>query len=174
MALTKRVTLLRHAKAQPGDPSMPDRDRPLSGQGRHDAPVMAHRLRATGARPSLILTSPAIRALDTARLVAQEIGYPLEFLQREADLYLATSEEILNVLQRQDDTFSDLVICGHNPGLTEFANYLTAGGIDNIPTCGIVIVDTTVRKWRQLRRGGTLVTFDYPKRSGKANSDRKS
>jgi phosphohistidine phosphatase len=164
MANTKRVTLLRHAKARPGDASMPDRERPLSGRGRRDAPLMAHRLHASGVRPSLILTSPAVRALETARLVAQEIGYPLEFLQREADLYLASPDDILQILRRQDDTFKDIVVCGHNPGLTEFANDFAGGEIDNIPTCGIVVIDTRVRTWRQLRRGGSVVTFDYPKK----------
>jgi phosphohistidine phosphatase len=142
---------------------MADRDRPLSRRGLHDAPLMGQRLHASGARPSLILTSPAVRALETARLVAREIGYPLEFLQREADLYMASPVGLSDVLQRQDDAFNDVIVCGHNPGLTEFANELTGAGIDNIPTCGIVVIEVKARKWQQLRGGGILITFDYPK-----------
>ena len=92
-------------------------------------------------RPSLILTSPAIRALQTAKLVAREIGYPLEFLQREAELYLASPDEILAVLARQDDSFNDIIVCGHNPGMTDLANKLTGADIDNVPTCGIVVIE---------------------------------
>lgn len=160
----KRLTLLRHAKAQPPDASLPDRERPLNGRGERDAPRMGRRLKETGARPSLIVTSPAVRALQTARLVAHELGYPLEFLQREADLYLATPDEILQVIARQDNAFNDMIVCGHNPGLTDLANRLTGANIDNLPTCGVVVIEAAVRDWHDLRRGGALLRFDSPKR----------
>lgn len=126
---------------------------------------MGRRLRDSGARPSLLVTSPAVRALQTARLVAQEIGYPLEFLQREADLYLATPDEILQVIARQDNAFNDILICGHNPGLTDLANRLTGARIDNVPTCGMVVIESAAKDWHDLKRGGTLARFDYPKRA---------
>lgn len=162
MRRTKRLTLLRHAKAAVGSPSMPDRDRPLNERGQRDAPLMGQRLQRVGARPSLLITSPAARALQTARLIAREIGYPLEFLQREADLYLASSCEILDVVARQDDAFNDMIVCGHNPGLTDLLNGLTGAGIDNIPTCGLAVIEAPIAKWRDLRKG-ILTHFDYPK-----------
>lgn len=167
VAATKRLTLLRHAKAEPDSGSAPDRERPLAPRGLRDAPRMGRRLRESGARPSLIITSPATRALQTARLVAGELGYPLEFLQREAELYLATPDAILGVLARQDDTFNDMLVCGHNPGLTDLANELTGSSIDNLPTCGVVVIEADIRNWRDLRlREGRLLHFDYPKRDG--------
>jgi phosphohistidine phosphatase len=159
----KRLTLLRHAKATPGDASLPDRERPLNERGLHDAPLMGRRLRESGARPSLIVTSPAARALQTARLLATEIGYPLEFLQREADLYLASPEGILDVVGRQDNAFNDILLCGHNPGLTDLANRITRSRIDNIPTCGLVVIEADIQDWRELPRGGALVRFDSPR-----------
>jgi phosphohistidine phosphatase len=164
MPTMKRVTLLRHAKARTNDPSLPDCERPLNERGLHDAPMMGQRLRASGARPSLVLTSPAVRALQTARLIAEEINYPLEFLQRESALYLASPDDILRVLARQDNAFNDIMICGHNPGLTDLANRLTSASIDNLPTCGLVVIEADTPEWRQLRRGGTLVRLDYPKK----------
>jgi phosphohistidine phosphatase len=170
MRTTKRVTLLRHAKARADDSSMPDRQRPLNDRGERDAPMMGRRLRVSGVRPSLIITSPALRALHTARLIAEAIGYPLEFLQRESDLYLASPDDILRVLTQQDNAFNDIIVCGHNPGLTELASKLTGVEIDNIPTCGLVVVEAEISEWGQLRRGGTLVTFDYPKNAKQAKS----
>lgn len=165
MAAAKRLTLLRHAKAEPETGGVPDRERPLAPRGLRDAPRMGRRMRDGGARPSLILTSPAARALQTARLVATELGYPLEFLQREAELYLATPAQILAVLARQDNAFNDVIVCGHNPGLTDLAQELTGARIDNVPTCGVVVIETDVREWTRLgRRGGRLLSFDYPKR----------
>jgi phosphohistidine phosphatase len=175
VATRRRLTLLRHAKASWEDPALPDRERPLNKRGQHDAPMMGQRLRAGGARPSLILTSPAVRALHTARIVAREINYPLEFLQREADLYLATPEEILQVIARQDNSFKDILVCGHNPGLTELANLLTGADIDNIPTCGVVIIEAELEEWSGLgRRRGSLVGFDYPKRPDSGADDAAS
>ncbi len=133
---------------------------------------MGGRLRAAGARPSLILTSPAVRAVQTAKLVARQLRYPLEFLQREPDLYLASPQDILRVLARQDDSFNDIIVCGHNPGLTELANLLTGARIDNIPTCGIVVVEAVIRQWRQLGPGARLVGFDYPKKQAETTAAR--
>jgi len=161
----KKLTLLRHAKAEPGDPGTQDRQRPLAPRGQKDASRMGRRLREAGARPSLIVTSPAVRTMQTARIVAGELGYPLEFLQREVELYLATPEEILAVVARQDDTFNEMVVCGHNPGLAELASRFTAGEVDNLPTGGVVVLDTGSHGWGGLKPArARLLTYDYPKR----------
>ena len=170
--VTRRLTLLRHAKSSWSDPACDDIDRPLNARGKRDAPEMGERLRQRGARPSLILTSPAKRARQTARLVARAIGYPIEFLQREDELYLATPETIIAVLARQDASFHDVVICGHNPGLTELASQLTGIAIDNVPTCGIVAMQTSLEDWSGL--GNThckLLYFDYPKARGESDRE---
>jgi phosphohistidine phosphatase len=106
-----------------------------------------------------------VRARRTAQLLAREIGYPQEFIQREDDLYLASPGQILAVLARQDSSFRDVIVCGHNPGLTELANRLTGAGIDNVPTTGVVVIGLNVKNWAELDGArGDLVLFDYPKR----------
>jgi len=168
----KRLTLLRHAKSSWKDPDLEDFDRPLNHRGEHDAPMMGRRLLARGARPSLILTSKALRARQTARIIAREIGYPLEFLQGESDLYLADPEQILAVVARQDNAFNDIIVCGHNPGMTELAVQLTGADIDNVPTCGIVAMQTPVRDWTELRGSRCELTcFDYPRRRGEIETE---
>ena len=143
----KRLTLLRHAKSSWKDPDLDDFDRPLNSRGEHDAPLMGLRLQARGARPSLLLTSPAKRAQRTARLIAKSIGYPPEFLQRERELYLADPPTILAVIARQDDSFNDILVCGHNPGLTDLASRLTDRPFDNVPTCGVVAMHADIGSW---------------------------
>lgn len=150
MAAKKRCTLLRHAKSSWSDPDLSDHDRPLNERGERDVPRMARRLRALGVRPSLIITSTATRALQTVRLFAQEIGYPLEFLQREPDLYLATPEVIMRVIGQQDASFNDLLVCGHNPGMSELAAGLTRGAVGELPTCGAVILEAPIRDWAEM------------------------
>jgi phosphohistidine phosphatase len=86
----KILTIVRHAKSSWDDSSLSDRERPLNERGRLDAPMMGRRIAAAGIRPSLIIASPAVRAWTTARVVAQELGYPLEFMHRESELYMAS------------------------------------------------------------------------------------
>jgi phosphohistidine phosphatase len=163
--MRRQLTLVRHAKSSWDDPAVRDRDRPLNDRGERDAPVMGQRLRARGARPTLILTSPAVRARRTAQIIAREIGYPQEFLQREEDLYLASPDEIIAVLTRQDSSFRDVVVCGHNPGLTELANRLTGAGIDSVPTTGVAVIELDIRSWADLDGArGELLFFDFPRR----------
>jgi phosphohistidine phosphatase len=160
----KTLTLLRHAKSSWDEPGLADHDRPLNNRGEHDVPRMASRLADAGIRPSLILSSPALRAWTTAKLVAREIGYPIEFLQREPNLYLASAKTLIDVIGRQEKRFNNVVLVGHNPGLTDLAQHLVPGVTDNIPTCGLVSVFIDADEWDiRARDKVRLNVFDFPK-----------
>jgi phosphohistidine phosphatase len=162
----KILTLVRHAKSSWTDSGLRDSERPLNKRGERDAPEMGRRIQAHGIRPSLIVSSPATRAWTTAKIIAGEIGYPLEFLQREDRLYLASVNEILDVIAAQDDGFNSLMIVGHNPGLTDFANFLHSGLTYNLPTAGVVCVEIDQDNWQLNERPATkLLVHDYPKLS---------
>lgn len=160
----KTLTILRHAKSSWNKPGLRDFDRPLNGRGKRDAPDMGDRMKEAGIRPSLIMSSPAVRAWSTAKLVAAEIGYPIEFLQREPDLYHASAEQLLDVIAKQDEGFNNLVLVGHNPGLTDLANKLVPGLTGNLPTAGFVslLIDNDTWELRG-RRSVELLSHDYPK-----------
>ena len=136
----KTLTLLRHAKSSWKDQNLTDRERPLNKRGKRDAPVMGNRMFKAGIRPSLIVSSPAVRAWKTARIVARELNYPLEFLQRDDNLYLASLDDLIDVVAAQDQSFNSLMLVAHNPGMTDFANYLSPGLTNNLPTAGVVSV----------------------------------
>lgn len=161
----KTLTLVRHAKSSWDYPELRDRDRPLNKRGERDAPVMGQRISAAGIRPSLIITSPAVRALTTAKTIAAEIDYPLEFLQREAGLYLASLDDFLAIVAAQDAGFNNIMVVGHNPGLTAFANFLSPSLTSNVPTSGVVCVNVDRENWDLRDRPVTeLVLYDYPKK----------
>ena len=162
----KSLTLLRHGKSSWKSTAESDRFRPLSKRGKRDAPVMGGRIIAKGIRPSLILSSPATRAWSTAKIVAESINYPKEFLQRDDRLYMASVSSIIDVIEDQDNAFNNIMIVAHNPGLTAFANFLVPDITPNLPTCGVVSVTMNSDEW-ELRTSpdATLVLFDYPKRS---------
>ena len=144
---------------------MSDRERPLNKRGNRDAPVMGKRVADAGIRPSQIISSPAVRAWTTAKIFAKELGYPTEFLQREDGLYLASLDNLLDVVATQDNGFNNLMLFGHNPGLTDFVNYLVPGLTNNLPTAGVVSVDLDCDDWMLYDRPqAELLLHDYPKK----------
>lgn len=125
---------------------------------------MGQRIAGHGIRPSQIIASPAVRAWSTARIIAREISYPVEFLQKEDHLYLASLTALLDTIVAQDDGFNDLMVVGHNPGLTELANYLVPGITNNLPTAGVVSVQLDTDTWSLYEKPVCeLLAFDYPK-----------
>jgi phosphohistidine phosphatase len=160
----KQLILLRHAKSSWKDSRLDDRERPLSDRGERDAPRMGKRLKARRARPALVLSSPAKRALRTARIVAHQLDGRPE-LKVDESLYLATPDRILAAVLAQEDRHASLLVVGHNPGLTELVNRLLPDlELDNLPTAGVVAIDFHVARWSEIRSdAGRLAYYDYPK-----------
>jgi len=126
---------------------------------------MASRIQHAGIRPSLIMSSPAVRAWTTAKVIAEKISYPFEFLQRAERLYHANARKIIDVLAEQDIGFNSILMVGHNPGFTEFANQLVPGLTHNIPTCGFVSMLIDSDDWHvKSDTAVQLITYDYPKK----------
>ena len=161
----KTLTIVRHAKSSWHEPVLSDRERPLNTRGQRDAPRMGKRIADAGIRPSLIISSPATRAWTTAQIIAEELSYPVEFLQREKSLYLASLNDILDVIVAQGDGFNSLMVVGHNPGLTNMVNFLSPGITGNLPTAGVVSVTIDQDDWKLYEQPQTeLVLHDYPKK----------
>ncbi|MCK7497845.1 MAG: hypothetical protein MZW92_49195 [Comamonadaceae bacterium] len=79
-------------------------------------------------------------------------------------LYEASAETLLERVRTLDETWQHVMIVGHNPGLTDFANQLTAVGIDNIPTCGVLVADLDIASWREAGAGcGSVFLHVSPK-----------
>lgn len=164
--MMKTLYLIRHAKSSWDNPALPDVDRPLNKRGVNDAPLMGRRLKQRNILPDLLLTSPAVRARATCHAIADEIGFPKHKIATDKNLYHAGETDILQILQRLDNKHAQVMIFGHNPGLTEFANLLANARIDNIPTCGIVACSLDVQTWNETDTGkGSVIFFDYPKKN---------
>jgi phosphohistidine phosphatase len=160
----KTLYLLRHAKSSWDDADVDDFRRPLNDRGKQDAPRIGQRLRERGLRPALIRSSPADRAITTAKIVAHELGYPAKNIALDATLYLAEVKTLLAIVRGTPGACSSLMVVGHNPGLTHFANALTANPIDNLPTSGVVGISLNIAHWHDVRPTcGTLDFFEYPK-----------
>lgn len=160
----KEIVLVRHAKSSWKDLSCSDFERPLNKRGKHDAPRMGDRLRSAGHAPDCILSSPATRAATTANIIAEILDFEQERIAFIRELYLADVDVLLASVQSLDNQADSALLFAHNPGITEFANYLSGSEIENVPTCGTVHIRFAVTDWNEIsRNSGELVLFDFPK-----------
>jgi phosphohistidine phosphatase len=161
----KRLYLIRHAKSSWNNPDLADSERPLNKRGKRDAPFMGKCLKKYEAHPDLIMSSPAKRALKTANIIAKEIGFPKGKIVSNESMYMGSVATLFEVIRNIDESYNHVMLFGHNPDLTNLAEYLTNYPVDNIPTCGIFCMDFDIDSWKDISEGkGTLVFFDYPKK----------
>lgn len=159
----KQLYLIRHAKSSWQDTGLTDFDRPLNKRGERDAPEMGNRLALASVMPQLVVSSPARRAKSTAGAITRALGYrgPVSFDEK---LYLGTLRYHLELIEGLMKTVDSLFLVGHNPTITELAEYLTGREFTNVPTCGIVAISYVTDAGFSRRPGdGRLLFFDYPK-----------
>lgn len=162
----KTLILVRHAKSSWDAIGLEDFERPLNERGKSDAPVMAKKLRNKKSEIDIFISSPAKRALKTARYFGKEYGVGKKEIVVENKLYGASVSTFLEVVSEIKNKHKTAIIFSHNPGLTEFANTLTSVHTDNIPTCGIFAVQANCDNWADfLRSEKNFLFFDYPKNS---------
>ena len=171
----RRLMLLRHAKTENDAPSGHDQDRRLDDRGRHDAAEIGGWIGRNPPFPTLVLVSPAVRALQTWEIAWEAMkelvpGPKVELL---AELYGADVSQLLETIRNAPVTDSKrLMIVGHNPGMHELAIALAGSGnsagrgalADNLPTAGLAILDFDIDDWANIGiRRGRLELFVSPK-----------
>jgi len=166
--MNRYITLIRHAKSDWGHPELSDFDRPLNSRGDRDAPLMgkklAEKLHELNTHFNLILSSQAKRAITTATIIADAVHYPVDQIETEPDIYLASATELLNALHSVSDEIHHVALVSHNPGMTTLTNNLGSQTTLNLPTCGIMIIEVDIQSWKQLTPGcGKTIDFFSPK-----------
>lgn len=160
-----KLFLLRHAKSGWKNSILDDFIRPLKKSGIEEVSFMGNVYKKLCETvPDVVITSPARRALETAQLFVKEIGYPPDKIILQQKMYETESEELLKILRDIKDVCKNVIMIGHNPEFTEFANRIIQNTwIDNIPTCGLVGVEFKVKSWGKIEeKSGKLFCFEYP------------
>jgi phosphohistidine phosphatase len=143
----KTVYIVRHAKSSWDNFNLSDHDRPLQQVGIKKTKKIIDFLKNKRTAADLIISSSAVRAFETAKLIATGIGYPIQAIVKNADLFQANEDDIYNELLSIDDDKNSVMIIAHNPTLTDFVNNFVAPQIDNLPTTGIVRIDFDTNTW---------------------------
>jgi phosphohistidine phosphatase len=142
--------VLRHAKSDWGTGEK-DFDRPLNERGRKAAKAIGKELRKRKIEPDLVLASPALRAKQTLQRVQD--GYGGSFrIAEDRRIYMADSDELLEVIRSAPDDAKRLMIVGHNPGLHELVAELSGARdeVDSFPTGALAEIEFGADSWRNL------------------------
>ena len=163
-----RLLLLRHAKAVPENAQ--DHSRALAPRGRTNASAMGLYMREQQLLPDLVVTSDALRALETAMLVVRALNDHIP-LQREAKIYLAEIPALLNAIRHIPDGVNTCLMVGHNPGFHDLAQLLVGYGDRyaaarlraGMPTCALTVLDFDCDTWSEVSaHKGRLDRFIIP------------
>ncbi len=148
----KVLQIVRHAKSSWDYSDVADIDRSLKSKGIKNAYEISRKLKLSNLIPQKIVSSPADRALHTAVIFARVFGYPMGNLKISNILYETSTEKILELINDTSDEFKSLMICGHNPNVTELVNRFIKTPIDNVPTSGTVTLKFTSVSWKTIDR----------------------
>ncbi len=160
----KRLYIIRHAKSSRDDPVLKDVDRPLNNRGRRDAPKMAAIFKQEFGKPDSMISSPAVRAFTTCKIFSEELNYPINAITINEDIYGASVDSMLRMINRFDNKWDSVCLFGHNPTFTYLAEQLADINIGNLPTCGIVGIEFGVEIWAAVSlNSGDQFYYDYPK-----------
>jgi len=141
---------------------MSDFDRPLNTRGEKAAMFMGTMMAARGLVPEIIISSPAVRARETAELVASAAGFAAE-IKFDERIYEASPSELLAVTSDIPDQFSTALIVGHNPGSEGFIWHLT-GTLEPMPTGAVAILALRIDQWTEISEDrGTVTDVLRPK-----------
>jgi len=144
----KTLFLVRHAKSSWDDSTLPDQDRPLNDRGKRDAPRVAKRLAKRGVKIDLIASSPANRAISTARVLAGKLHYALGDIVVDDRLYPGRVDDLLELVHDLDDQWARVMLVGHNPALERLAHRLSRE-ITRMPTCAVAQFTFKTKSWAE-------------------------
>ncbi len=159
----KKIYLIRHAKASWDHPEQTDFERPLTSQGEIDAHAMATQLKEQQLSADLIISSEAVRALETAKILAEGLHYPVDKIKLDPTIYSGGVEDLVSLIKAIDAKVNTIFFVGHNPSLTLLAHFLCEGTRVSITTCGVFGMEFEMKKWEDIVEAeGEFLTYFHP------------
>jgi len=157
----KNLILIRHGKSS-WDFPLRDHDRPLKKRGIADSHLISEKLKNNLPNKFLIYSSTSRRALDTAKIVAQNLLIPLELVIQEKDIYCFDYKNLLKFVKNVNNQHDNLILFCHNNAITDFVNKFGDTYFENVPTAGVVFLEFNQDNWDNIQNGKVTKTI-FPK-----------
>jgi phosphohistidine phosphatase len=146
----KTLYLVRHGKSSWENMQYQDYERPLIEKGIKRTRKIAGFLSDKNVLPDMIISSHAVRAIETAKLIAAKLNYPIDRIKIDENLYFLGQQAMENILLGLDDNLNEVMLVGHNPDMTNFVNLFVSKKIDYLPTTGVVCVRFDSTHWNEV------------------------
>ena len=166
--MSRELLLLRVKSSWNSDVSS-DFERPLAPHGLKDAPRIAAWMGSRGIVPDHIVSSPAVRAIQTVQQICNRLSLPERLVRRDERLYLASLATLLEVLADIPATSRLPLLVGHNPGLDELLLHLCGGELPYTTSGKLMTTAALARielpdEWNRLpARCGRLIDLVRPR-----------
>jgi phosphohistidine phosphatase len=162
----KKLYVIRHSKAVEYASDHSDFNRCLAEYGVEKAQAISSKLRETQAEADMFISSPACRALETAKIFAKAFDYPLDHIQLTDALYhFGGIDYAMEVIRDVPDDVDTLFLFGHNPTFNALAWHLCPAFRDAMPTCAVVGIGFSAKSWDDaITEKGKLITYLTRKR----------
>ncbi|MEK6450463.1 MULTISPECIES: SixA phosphatase family protein [Myroides] len=154
----KKIILIRHAKSS-WDTITDDLTRPISKRGIKDAHLVSDVLKEHLPNKSIIWTSPAKRAKETATIFCQNMDLSLECVIIREGLYTFEHSKLREEIKKCKNDHDALILFGHNDAITKFVNKFGSETFDNVPTSGVVVINFDTDDWGSIESGVTELTI---------------
>lgn len=144
----KTIFVIRHAKSSWQLP-VSDIERPLNERGKKDAPVMAAIFTKLIEWPLKMVSSPANRAISTAKIFKDLANYH-EQIEINNSLYYGDENDYLEEIQKTSENVNSIALFGHNPKVEQFSMNVRNPYLYEVPTCAIMMFSAEVDQWTEV------------------------
>jgi phosphohistidine phosphatase len=158
----KTLYIVRHAQAS--ESVSPDIIRPLTANGMIDCTRMGRHLASKMQGIDLILTSHAERTQMTTQVFCEQLKLDFfSIVKLDESLYESSPKHYWDAVKELPESIDSVMIVGHNPSVSYFAEFLTHDEIGSMPTCGVIGITFSVVTWAEVGKNtGKTLFYDSP------------
>ena len=161
--MPRYLYLLRHTESTPKQLKEMDKERTLSSRGIKEALMIGSYLFKDNVSLDIIMSSTAIRALTTAKLITDALKIDSDKISPQEELYEASPRTFLQFVAQLDDEHKHVMCVGHNPTISHLAEHFTKSEIGDMTPGGLSIITFQINSWKEVSEGnGELVRYVFP------------
>ena len=162
--MKRYLYLVRHATAEEGSSYFNDFTRELTPFGMIEAARVGKYLKDSDLVLDYIVTSSGTRAFQTAKVLSEQLKYPVEKIVATKSLYEDGVKGYMAALTEAPKDARIMMLVGHNPDISFFAEYLTHAQIENMKKGSVVMIEFEDLEWNEVSaRTGRFIEYFTPK-----------